>query len=223
VPRRALIEHRPWLLVGIVAALTYYFVWNNPVGGVWLIGLKGIAICSLAIYAVRRADGGDAVMLSGALAIAGVAAMLAELFDATGFALFALFHVLAALLYQKNHRGGLPIGRRLIAAIIGLGTPLAMWLLTGDGFMAGYGAILGWMAAAAWTSRFPRRRNGTGALLLILADLLQLSRMGGFDTGELPEVFVWPLFYAGLILIATGVVQTLRGETGSPNAPTPAS
>lgn len=211
--RRALIEHRPWLLAGVTAALTYYFVWNNPIGGIWLIALKGASVGLLAVYVARRADGADAALLSGALIASAIAAMVIELFDAAGLAVFALSHGIALLLFGRNHREDIATGQRISAAALALGTPLVAWMLTRDGWAAGYAAILGLMAVAAWTSIFPRARVGTGALLLIASDMLEFSRTGGFNAGELPNLLAWPLFYAGLLLIASSVVQTMRGKS----------
>jgi hypothetical protein len=68
------------------------------------------------------------------------------------------------------------------------------------------------MAAAAWLSRFPRYRVGTGAVLFVISDWLIFSRMGRFDLGLLPDLLIWPTYYAGQVMIATGIVQCLRGE-----------
>ena len=42
--KRALIEHRPWLFASLVAGIGYYFLWNNPIAGAWLILLKGAGV-----------------------------------------------------------------------------------------------------------------------------------------------------------------------------------
>jgi len=36
--------------------------------------------------------------------------------------------------------------------------------------------------------------------------------LGAFDLGDLPHYLIWPLYFAGQFMIATGVVQTLGGE-----------
>lgn len=36
--------------------------------------------------------------------------------------------------------------------------------------------------------------------------------MGPLALDTLPGLLIWPLYYLGQFLIATGVVQTLRGE-----------
>ncbi len=49
-------------------------------------------------------------------------------------------------------------------------------------------------------------------MLFIIRDWLIFSRTGTFDLGVLPDILVWPTYFAAQIMIATGVVQTLRGE-----------
>ena len=66
------------------------------------------------------------------------------------------------------------------------------------------------MAATAWLSRFGRYRVGTGAVLFVVSDWLIFSRMGAIDLAPLPDLLIWPLYYFGQFLIATGVVQALR-------------
>jgi uncharacterized membrane protein YhhN len=78
--------------------------------------------------------------------------------------------------------------------------------------VAVYAVFLGAMAASAWYSRFPRYRVGTGAVLFVVSDWLIFSRMGPVDLGPLPDLLIWPLYYVGQVMIATGVVQCLRGE-----------
>ena len=67
--KRALIEHRPWLLASMIAALLYYLITDNPLvqiyplEGIWLMLLKGSAVGFLAFYAWRRTSGVDGNLL----------------------------------------------------------------------------------------------------------------------------------------------------------------
>ena len=54
MPKRALVEHRPWLLAAIAAATVYFFVRDWQIGELWLILLKGTGVGFLAIYALAR-------------------------------------------------------------------------------------------------------------------------------------------------------------------------
>lgn len=212
MPKRALIEHRPWLLASVAAAVAYYFLWNNPIGGVWLILLKGAGVGLLAVYALQRGPGADGKLLFVVLALGAAADMALELWFEVGGALFALSHVVAVVLYFRNRRRAPAFSQKLLALALLVGTPVIAWLLSEQAELTAYAAILGMMAASAWLSRFPRYRVGIGAVLFVVSDWLIFSRFGSFDTGVLPDVLVWPLYYAGQLMIATGVVQTLRGE-----------
>ncbi len=66
------------------------------------------------------------------------------------------------------------------------------------------------MAAAAWISRFPRYRVGIGAVMFAASDLLIFAREAGAMPADLADLLIWPLYFAGQFLIATGVVQTIR-------------
>ena len=212
MPKRALIEHRPWLLASLVAGVAYYFLWNNPIGGLWLILLKGAGVGLLAVYVLRQSHGLDSTILAVALALSAVADMVLEIDFVLGGALFLASHCVALGLYLRNHQDTLSARQKAFAAALFTGTPAVSWLLSERADIALYSAVLGAMAAAAWLSRFPRYRVGLGAVLFIVSDWLIFSRAGSFDLGVLPDILVWPTYFAAQIMIATGVVQTLRGE-----------
>lgn len=212
MPKRALIDHRPWLLASVIAAVAYYFLRDNPIGEVWLIVLKGMGVACLAFYAMRRGFGPDAQILAGVMLFGALGDMGIEFDFALGGGLFFISHVIAIWLYLRNPRAN-PVGtQKALAVALLLGTPLVSWLLSGDVMVALYGLSLGGMAACAWMSRFPRYRVGIGAVLFVISDFLIFSRLGPFDLGDLPHYLIWPLYFAGQFMIATGVVQTLRGE-----------
>jgi len=213
VAKRALIEHRPWLLASLIAAVAFYFLWNNPIGGVWLILLKGSAVGLLAIYAMRRTTGLDGTILACVLALSAAADMALELDFIAGGVLFFASHIAALVLYLRNRRESTSVSQKLLAAALVIGTPAISYLLSERPDIAIYASGLGLMGAAAWMSRFPRYRVGIGAVLFVVSDWLIFSRMGVFDLTPLPDILVWPLYYTGQLMIATGVVQTLRGET----------
>lgn len=213
MPKRALIEHRPWLLASVIAATAYYFLWNNPIGGVWLILLKGAGVGLLAAYALRRTNGADGIILACVLALSAAADMALELDFITGGALFFASHLVAIVLYLRNSRQSTSVSQKLLAAAFVVGVPGISYLLSERSDIALYAAGLGAMAAAAWLSRFPRYRVGIGVVLFVISDWLIFSRLGPFDLEPLPDILIWPLYYAGQLMIATGIVQTLRGET----------
>ncbi len=208
------------MLAGLAAAIAYYFLWNNPIGGVWLILLKGAGVGFLALYAWRRASGPDAIILGVVLAVSALADMALELSIEVGGAIFALSHLVAVVLYLRNRRERTVWSQRMLALALLIGTPAISYLLSGRMDIALYGCTLGLMAAAAWMSRFPRYRVGIGAVLYVLSDWLIFSGFGAFDLGLLPDALVWPLYFAGQLMIATGVVQTLLWDAGQGERPT---
>lgn len=215
--RRALIEHRPWLLASIAAATAYYFLRDNPVGeGVWGIAMKGAGVGLLTVYALRRVPLGrhglDGAIFVLVLALAAAGDMVLELDFRAGGALFLASHLVAVLFYLRQPRARTTPSQKLLALALLLGTPLVSYLLSLRADIALYSAGLGAMAAAAWMSRFPRYRVGTGAVLFVFSDWLIFARFGPIDLEPLPTLLIWPLYYAGQLMIATGVVQSLRGE-----------
>lgn len=211
--KQALIEHRPWLLASVAAAVAYYFLRDNPLGEVWLIALKGAAVGLLATYAWRRAGQGlDGAIFVLALALSAAGDMVLELDFNAGGALFLASHLVAVVFYLRQRRIRTTPSQKLLAAALLISTPLVSYLLSLKPEIALYAAALGAMAATAWLSRFPRYRVGTGAVLFIVSDWLIFSRMGPVSLEPVPTYLIWPLYYAGQLMIATGVVQTLRGE-----------
>ncbi|MEL7319623.1 MAG: lysoplasmalogenase family protein [Pseudomonadota bacterium] len=218
---RALIDHRPWLLASMVAGIAYYFLWNNPIAGVWLIALKGAGVGLLAIYALRRAPGLDGVILFIALGLSAAADMVLEISFEVGGGLFFASHLVAMVLYVRNARPQPAASQMACAAALAIGTPVIAYLISQRLDIALYSTALGAMAAAAWMSRFPRYRVGLGAVLFIISDWLIFSRFGPLDLAPLPDILIWPTYFAAQVMIATGVVQTLRADREAPNAYAP--
>lgn len=216
MPKRALVEHRPWLLAGVIAAVAYYVLQGSIKVEPIEIALKGAGVAFLAIYALRRAPGPDGAILTLALALSALADMALELWFEAGGALFAASHLAAIVLYMRNRRESPSFSQNLLGLTLLIAVPALSYLLSGDPLIGVYAITLGAMAAAAWTSRFPRYRVGLGAILFVVSDWLIFSRMGPYDFGQLPDLLIWPLYYGGQLMIATGVVQTLRGEKPVP-------
>jgi uncharacterized membrane protein YhhN len=216
MPSRALVDHRPWLLAGVIAAVAYYVLQDTIKVEPIEIAIKGAGVGFLAIYALRRAPGADGMILTLALALSALADMALELWFEAGGALFAASHLVAIVLYVRNRRENPSPSQRLLGLALLIAVPAFSYVLSGDPMIGFYAITLGAMAAAAWTSRFPRYRVGIGTLLFVVSDWLIFSRFGTFDFAPLPDLLIWPLYFAGQLMIATGVVQTLRGETPVP-------
>jgi uncharacterized membrane protein YhhN len=215
--KQALIEQRPWLLASIAAATAFYFLSDNPVfEGIWGLLAKGASVGLLALYALLRVPHGrrgvDGALLVLMLLLAAAGDVAIELDFVTGGAFFAAAHCVAVGLYTRNPRKRHSPSQRMLSLALLIGTPLISWLLSRQIEIGIYATFLGAMAAAAWYSRFPRYRVGTGAVLFVVSDWLIFSRLGPVDLAPLPDLLIWPLYYVGQVMIATGIVQCLRGE-----------
>lgn len=212
MPKRALTEKRPWLLASLAAAISYFFIMAQPFDEIMLALLKGAGVACLAIYAVQRHSGSEAKLLAGLLALSALGDVLIEFNLVWGGAAFFLSHLVAMSLYLGNLRTSFTPSQKGVAVVLLLVTPMMCWLLTKDVGVASYGLALGGMAATAWMSRFSRYRVGLGAVLFVLSDWMIFYGIGEGDYAELASQLVWPVYYTGQFLIATGVIQTLRKE-----------
>lgn len=216
MPKRGLIEHRPWLLASIAAAIGFFVLSDEAIGGTWLIVLKGAAVGLLAVYAAMRQNNGEARLLALVMGLSAVGDMAMELDEQAGGLAFFFSHVAAMALYLRHRRANMTPSQKLFAAALLLLTPVISWSLVAgmDGAMqvALYALALGGMAGLAWTSSFPRYRVGVGAVLFVISDLLIFARLGGKLPEEVTSWLIWPIYYLGQFLIATGVIQTLRHE-----------
>lgn len=214
VIRRALVESRPYLLLSLIAAISYYFVRDGAVPGLYLMVWKGLGLTFLALYAIVRHRGADGRLIALVMALGAVGDMLIEIDLVAGAVAFLIGHIFAIILYARNRRARLAFSQRLFALLLIPGTILIAWALPADRAAAGgvalYALFLAAMAAMAWTSRFPRYRVGVGALLFLVSDQLIFARMGPLSGSVLPELLIWPTYYFGQFLICTGVIQTLR-------------
>ena len=211
MPKRALVEHRPWLLLSLASAVAYYFLADNPLGDTWKILLKGGACMALALYAWQRHDSADAKLIALYLFLCSLADMALELWFEIGGGLFFAAHLAALSLYLRNRRKHVAASQKLFAGALLVLTPIISWLLSGEPAVGLYGLALGAMAAGAWASRFPRYRVGAGAVLFVVSDFLIFARLGG-NLEAVADLLVWPVYYSAQFLIATGVIRTLRGE-----------
>jgi hypothetical protein len=214
--RRALAEQRPLLLASIAMALAFYYLRWTAFPELYLIPVKGAAVGLLAWYLWLRHSSRDARLLAWAFGAAALGDMALEIATdrLIGGLLFFAYHVMALTVYLRNQRPHLSQSQKgAVVALLAL-TPLIGWLLPADRAEASqvalYALALGAMAAGAWASVFPRYRVGAGAVLFLISDLLIFAEMGPLQGHIVPQVLVWPLYYLGQLLIAVGVVQTLR-------------
>jgi hypothetical protein len=214
--RRALAEKRPLLLASIAAALAFYYLRWGPWPELYLIPLKGAAVGLLAVYLWLRHSSPDARLMAWAFGAAALGDIALEVtFDRTvGGLLFFAYHVMAMGVYLRNRRLTLAPTQKWAVVAMLLLTPIIAWFMPVDRAQAPnlalYALALGAMAASAWASVFPRYRVGAGAALFLASDLMLFAEMGPLQGSLLPQIFAWPIYYLGQLLIATGVAQTLR-------------
>ncbi|RVQ69087.1 lysoplasmalogenase [Croceicoccus ponticola] len=214
--RRALIERRPWLFASLLVALAWWaFSDSDMVPGLYKMVWKAVPLALLAIYAFQRHLGTDGTILSGIMATAAMADAMSELHYLAAGTIMALSLFLAVWLYARNRRAMLATSQKLLAILLVITVPIIAWYLLpgvdGRQLVTGYGLLIGIMAAMAWTSRFSRYRVGAGAMLFVVSELVLFSISGPLmRDSSLDSTVVWPLYYAGQLLIATGVVSGLR-------------
>ena len=216
MPRRALIERRPWLLASLAAGISFYFVKDAALAGLFKIVWKGAGVALLAVYALRHAPGRDGKKLAAIMAFGAAGDMAIEIDLIAGAACFFLGHIVAIALYAGHRRASLTPSQKATAIALLIGTPLIAFLLPTDRSAAPgvalYALALGGMAAAAWSSAFPRYRVGLGAVLFVASDLLIFARLGPLAASQVPDLLIWPLYYLGQFLICTGAAGYLRGR-----------
>ena len=214
MPKRALIERRPWLVASLVSGISYFFVKDGALAGLFKVAWKGAGVALLAVYALIRAPGTDGKMLAAVMAFGAAGDMAIEISLEAGAACFFVGHIIAIALYARHRRTSLTPTQKATAVALLLGTPLIAFLLPTDRnaapSVALYALALGGMAAAAWSSAFPRYRVGLGAVLFVVSDLLIFARMGPLADSTLPDLLIWPFYYLGQFLICTGAVRYLR-------------
>ena len=216
MPRRALIERRPWLLASLAFGISYFFVKDSAVPGLYLMLWKGAGVVLLAVYAGLRGAGADGKLLAGMMALGALGDMAIEFDTGAGGAAFFAGHVVAIWLYARHRRVTVTPSQKLAAVALLIATPVIAWLLPADRAAAWpvalYALALGGMAGMAWTSAFPRYRTGIGVLLFVASDLLIFAAMGPLADSPLPALLIWPLYYFGQFLICTGVITRLRSK-----------
>ncbi|GAA0481843.1 lysoplasmalogenase [Parasphingorhabdus litoris] len=219
--KRAIIESRPYLLLSLLFGISYFFVKDGNIPGMYLMFWKGAGVGFLAVYALRRAHNFEGKLIAAVMAFGALGDALIEIDLMMGAVTFIVSHCVAIWLYARHRRESTSFSQKAFAALLIPITIFIAWSLPFDRAeapsIAAYSLFLAVMAAMAWTSGFPRYRVGIGALLFIISDLLIFSEMGFLENSRIPGLTVWPLYYVGQFLIVTGVVRTLRKEMHVPN------
>ena len=207
-----------WLwLLALVGGISFFGAVYLRLDGpaIWTWKTSGVGL--LALWAAANARGRDGWMIA---AVLGFGALGDWLLDAkglvTGAAAFAVGHLIAITLYLMNRRPQMTPSQRLLGWLTMPATLAIVWgmLSPAPGWWhaAVYSLFVAAMAAAAWTSRFPRYRTGIGAMLFLASDLFIFAGEGAILSKDVTLWLVWPLYFGGQALIAWGVVGTLARE-----------
>ncbi len=223
--KSAFAESRPFLLLSLLSGISYYFacVLDTPeLPEPVIVAWKGAGVALLAVYALVRLHRLDGKIVGAIMAFGAIGDMILEYDMIAGAVAFMIGHVLAIAFYSRYRRHKLGFSQKLFAILL---VPLAVaiaWALPEDRSSAPtialYCLSVALMAAMAWTSRFSRYQVGAGAILFLVSDLLIFARMGPLASSSIPTLLVWPLYYFGQFMIATGIVRTLRHEMAADSA-----
>jgi uncharacterized membrane protein YhhN len=208
------------LIAAILAGASYLFADHFGATGAAAILWKGAGVGLLALWCAVQARELDGWLIAAVMAFGALGDVLLEAVGlSVGAGAFIIGHVIAMLLYFRNRRPTLRYSQRLLAGlVVPLSVFVAATLVTDDQkvSIAAYTAFVSDMAASAWISRFPRYRTGIGAMMFLASDLLIFARMGPLAASGWVSPAIWVLYFGGQLLIAVGVVSTLRtAERGS--------
>ena len=171
---------------------------------------KGAGVGLLALWAGLQARSTDGWLITAVLALGATGDVLLETHGLiVGAVAFLAGHVVAAILYLRNRKG--PVLQILIVTVLIGSIPASLVIPSADlpGILL-YATALGVMCGTAWASRFPRWTVKLGALLFVISDMLLFARIGQWAGNPLPDLLIWPTYFAGQALIAWGVVRSLR-------------
>ncbi len=198
----------------IVGGISYFFARHTGINGAALAAWKGSGVGFLALWCALQARSINGWLITAVMAFGALGDVLLETHGLTiGALAFVMGHGLAMWLYSRNQRVRMSVSQRLLAAlVVPLSVLIAMQMVPAKDAVsiAVYTIFVAGMAATAWASRFPRYRVGVGAMMFLISDLLIFAKMGPLAASPVPSLLIWPLYFAGQVLIASGVVRTLR-------------
>ncbi len=205
------------LIAAILAGASYLFADHFGATGAAAILWKGAGVGLLALWCAVQARELDGWLIAAVMAFGALGDVLLEAVGlSVGAAFFELGHLVAIILYFRNRRSEISLSQRLLALVTIFAVQIISWQLTQSKEVLSYSVPLSLMAASAWISRFPRYRTGIGAMMFVASDLLIFARMGPLAASGWVNPAIWVLYFGGQLLIAVGVVSTLRtAERGS--------
>jgi uncharacterized membrane protein YhhN len=206
------------LACAVIAGVSYAAASHLTIAPGASVAWKAAGVGLLAVYAALQARDGDGWRLAAVMAFGALGDVVIETNGLlAGGAAFFAGHLTAVWLYLRNRRSPLSAPDRLIGLLLTPAIVALAFLLPLDRARApqaaAYALGLGAMAAAAWTSRFPRGLTGLGALMFAASDLLLFYRTGRpVAAAPATGLAVWGLYFAGQTLIALGATRGLASE-----------
>jgi uncharacterized membrane protein YhhN len=199
----------PLLFVSAVLAGASFWPMSDVLThGAGFVVWKTAGVAMLALWSLLVARNGDGRLLALALTFGAVGDAVLEMSQTFGGAAFLVGHMLAYTLYRRHRR----TGGQWTVLVIALVIPCIAWLLAHDVGVTIYACGLGAMTGSAWGSRLPRRQVALGATMFAVSDLLIFSRFHVLHDSPVPDLLIWPLYFAGQTLIAWGAGRALAKE-----------
>ena len=196
-------------LAALLAGLTYWPASDLPFAPLLLTAWKGAGVGLLALWAGLRARDRDGWLLTGVMVFGAAGDVLLEAAGLQAGALaFLAGHVVAIVLYLRNRRAEAPWLWLMLAPAVVLAAALLPDDRAAAPGIALYSVGLGAMAAAALMSRF--KGAAIGAWMFVASDLLIFARLGPLADSFVPDLLIWPLYFAGQAIIAWDVDRGLR-------------
>ena len=204
------------LVAALVAGASYVLSWGLPLSLNAHLVWKGAGVGLLALYAGLSARNLDGWLICLALALAAAGDVLLDALSVgvPGAVVFLCSNVVAIGLYLRNRLDAPTRAQSLLALVL---VPIVIafsYLLAPDAMSATYLSIyslaLALMAGTAWTSRFPHRLTGLGALMVVGDNILLFARFGPWPHAPGINLAIWILYFGGQTLICLGVTRALK-------------
>ena len=188
----------------LAAGLSYWPGSDLALDHTLLTVWKGAGVGLLALWAASRARDTDGWLLAAVLAFGAAGDVLLEAVGLeVGAAAFLIGHCFAIALYLRNRRPESTWLMLLLVVPVVAGAAMLPADRAAVPAIALYSMGLAAMAACASMSRFTIA--AVGAWLFVASDLLIFARIGSLAQSFVPDLLVWPLYFAGQALIAWDV------------------